>query len=470
MTTYDAVRYSNHAYAQTHPDRLATVAVLHGLEPPDPGTARVLELGAGAGGNLLTMAAATPGLRLVGVDLAATPVAEGRAAIAELGMRNVELLQGDVRALTAGELGTFDYVIAHGVYTWVPPEAREALLAAIASHLAPEGVAYVSYNAQPGGHLRRILRDAGLFHARGIEEPAARALKAQELYRFLETHRAGAGDLYGDLLGRELPPLVEGPVHRLVHDDLGEDWDPIWFHDFAEHARRHGLAYVGEADLRSLTEDWLPSGFERELWALAGGDRIAYETYADVLTGRHFRETVLCHAGLPVRPRPEPERAARLHWAARPHAEPLEVGLVADAYAVLDERRPEVVGFSALQAALGAEEAELGAALLEGFRRERLVPHSAPLRAASEPGERPRASALVRWQASRGPEMTSLAYTTVRMEEPAARVLVTLLDGTRDRAQVRAELAERTGLELTPEDLDANLRELARLFLLEPAA
>ena len=68
---YDAVRYSNYPYAQTHPDRLATVAILHGLEPPDPFHARVLEIGCGAGGNLMAMAAATPGIRAVGVDLAA---------------------------------------------------------------------------------------------------------------------------------------------------------------------------------------------------------------------------------------------------------------------------------------------------------------------------------------------------------------------------------------------------------------
>src|SRR5262249_16272915 len=69
-TVYDEVRYSNHPYAQTHPDRLATVAVLHGLPAPDPFRARVLEIGCGAGGNLIAMAAATPGLEAVGVDLA----------------------------------------------------------------------------------------------------------------------------------------------------------------------------------------------------------------------------------------------------------------------------------------------------------------------------------------------------------------------------------------------------------------
>ena len=117
---YDAVRYSNNPYAQTHPERLATVAILHGLAPPDPFHARVLEIGCGAGGNLMAMAAATPGIRATGVDLAAEPIAEGQRAIAEIGLGNIELRQGDLRDLADGSLGEFDYIVAHGVYSWIP--------------------------------------------------------------------------------------------------------------------------------------------------------------------------------------------------------------------------------------------------------------------------------------------------------------------------------------------------------------
>jgi hypothetical protein len=85
----------------------------------------------------------------------------------------------------------------------------------------------------------------------------------------------------------------------------------------------------------------------------------------------------------------------------------------------------------------------------------------------TEPSERPVASPLARWQAANGEPLTSLAYTTIHMEEPAARLLITLLDGTRDRAAIRAELKARTGLDLTDADIHNNLGELAKLFLLE---
>jgi len=251
-----------------------------------------------------------------------------------------------------------------------------------------------------------------------------------------------------------------------VHDDLGDDWEPVWFAAFAEHAGRHGMQFVGEADLSGLRSEHLPEGVDAQVWALAGGDRVAFETYSDLLTARHFRQSVLCRAGLAVAAEPSAERAQRIHWAVRPNAGPLEAGLVADAFAELDRHRPRAVAFAELRAALGADPAALGAALLDGFRRERLIPHAGPLLAVRDPGERPVASPLARWQAARGPDLTSLAYATVRMEEPAARLLVTLLDGTRDRDAIRAALVERAGVELSPADLDANLRELARLFLL----
>jgi SAM-dependent methyltransferase len=343
-TIYDEVRYSNFPYAQTHPDRLATVAVLHGIEPPDPFSARVLEIGCGAGGNLLAMAAATPGLHVVGVDLAASPIAEAQLAAREAGLANAEFHRADVRGLTNGELGRFDFVIAHGVYGWMPAEADDALLATIKASLTPDGIAYVSFNAQPGGYFRRMLRDVGLWHARREEGPLAKAARAQQLFDFLLEHRAGPSDAYGALLARELPSVTHAPTYRLVHDDLGEHWTPRWFGEFAEHAAGHGLGYVGEADLFSLRTEMLPEGVEELVWELAEGDRIAFETYSDLLTTRHFRQCVISHAGRPVEREPSPERAQRLYWATLPNAEPLEVGLTADAFAVLEPRRPRAAG------------------------------------------------------------------------------------------------------------------------------
>src|SRR4051794_31276297 len=155
---YDEVRYRGQAFPQTHPDRLALLAALHGLEAADPDACGVLELGCGDGMNLVGMAAASPAMRVVGIDAAAAPLERGRMVADELGLgERVRLEAGGGREL--GDLGEFDYVIAHGLWSWVPPDVREALLAAMAGALAPAGVAFLSYIALPGGNLRLLGRD-----------------------------------------------------------------------------------------------------------------------------------------------------------------------------------------------------------------------------------------------------------------------------------------------------------------------
>ena len=470
-TTYDEVRYSNFPYAQTHPDRLATVGALHGLRTPDPGTARVLEIGCGAGGNLIAMATATPGITAVGVDLAESAVAEGRAAIDAVGIGNVELRQGDISDLREGQLGDFDFVIAHGVYAWIPESVRDHLLEAIHSHLAADGLAYVSYNAHPGGYMRRALRDMGYWYAGDAPGPVELADRAQELYRFMWENRAGTKDWWGSLLESQLDALAHGPTHRLVHDELGEFWGPAWFSDVARRAGDAGLAYVGDADLATMLPDRIPPGVTADLDAFAGGDRLKREQLVDILRCVFFRMSVFCRDSRTPEAGPVTETLRELHYAPRTGETErgrLPAGLLGSALALLQSRAPDTVPFAELRAATGADPDELCDALREGFLGELVMPHRTPLRSiAVAEVERPRASPLARWQARTGAEeVTSMAYTSIRMEEPAARLLLGLLDGTRDREAIRADFREQTGVAITPEDLDVNLDALAKLFLL----
>jgi SAM-dependent methyltransferase len=468
-TTYDEVRYSNFPYAQTHPDRLATVGALHGLRTPDPSTARVLEIGCGAGGNIIAMAVSTPGITAVGVDLAATAVEEGRRAIEAVGIANAELRQGDISDLRGGELGDFDYIIAHGVYAWVPEPVRDHLLEAIHSHLAPDGLAYVSYNAQPGGHMRRALREMGLWYARDAQGPVATADRAQELYRFVWENRAGTKDWWGGLLESQLDSLAHGPTHRLVHDELSDFWAPAWFSDVMRRAAAAGLAYVGDADLATMLPDRIPAAVAPDLEAFAGGDRLEREQLIDILRCVFFRMSVLCRDGLTPVEGPVIDALRELHYAPRPGEPGQEQppGLLGSVLALLRSRAPDTVPFAELRAATGSDPDELCEALRDGFLGELVMPHRTPLRALVVADvEKPYASPLARWQAREREEVTTMAYTTVVMEEPAARLLLGLLDGTRDREAIRADFRERTGVAISPEDLEANLDALAKLFLL----
>src|SRR5271163_1805127 len=155
---YDRVAYPCFAYPDTHPDRLAVMAMLHGLEPAPVERCRVLEIGCNEAANLIPMAYAIPGSEFVGFDLAGLPIARGQERIRELGLSNIHIFQADLVDVDE-RLGQFDYIIAHGIYAWVPEPVRDRLLALCHALLAPEGVAFVSYNALPGGHVRNLVRE-----------------------------------------------------------------------------------------------------------------------------------------------------------------------------------------------------------------------------------------------------------------------------------------------------------------------
>jgi SAM-dependent methyltransferase len=170
-TSYDEIPYESQAFQETHPDRLATLAILHGLTPPPIRQARVLEMGCAGAGNLIPLALAMPEATFVGVDLSERQIRDGQAIIDRLGLKNITLHVGDIAAPEPAS-GAFDYIICHGVYSWVPAEVREAILARIARQLTPNGVAFVSYNVYPGWHGLGALRDILLFHDAGLTDPS----------------------------------------------------------------------------------------------------------------------------------------------------------------------------------------------------------------------------------------------------------------------------------------------------------
>src|SRR6185503_10934875 len=164
MTSYDALPYPLLAHAQTHPAWLATLAVVHGLRPAPVEHCRVLEIGCASGSNLIPFACEMDGSEFVGIDLSSRQVAEGQEFIRALGLRNIRLQAQDL--LDFDDAGTFDYIIAHGLYSWVPQTVRDRLMDICRRHLAPQGVAFISFNAYPGWQGLNMVRDLMLYRTR----------------------------------------------------------------------------------------------------------------------------------------------------------------------------------------------------------------------------------------------------------------------------------------------------------------
>jgi len=215
-SSYDVVPYPSFPFPQSHPDRLATLATLFGMRPPPVKRCRVLELGCASGGNLIPMAVELQESTFVGIDLSIRQLAEGQAAIEALGLQNIQLMHMNILDVPA-DCGQFDYIIAHGVYSWVPPAVQDQILAICKQHLSPNGVGDVSYNTYPGWHFRGMIRDMMRYHAGQFPELRMRMEHARALLAFLAKSVPADHDVYGMLLKRELEWVSRTPDPYLFH-------------------------------------------------------------------------------------------------------------------------------------------------------------------------------------------------------------------------------------------------------------
>ena len=290
---YDLLPYTSNPFPQTHPARLAAIARLFGLPTAPVENARVIELGCAAGGNIIPHAVRFPEARFEGVDLSRSQVAAGRTRIAQLGLRNAEIHCKSFTELDPAS-GSYDYVICHGVYSWVPAPVRDALLRICSEQLSPVGVAVISYNVLPGWRLLQALRDCFMLHG-GIGTGREQIAKSRALLEFLKDSSPDTG-AYKQLLETWASRLANLPDDYIGHEFLEEINEPCTFQEFAAVAGRHGLGYLGDADMPSMILDNQPAHLAQKVRELGQNQQVAIEQYLDMLTGRTFRQSILVKA------------------------------------------------------------------------------------------------------------------------------------------------------------------------------
>ncbi|MDA1077264.1 MAG: class I SAM-dependent methyltransferase [Proteobacteria bacterium] len=300
MTTaidYDHVPYDSVAMAQTHPSRLGGIAHLCGLKSAPAGSARVLELGCAEGGNIIPMAAGLPDAEFVGIDFSASQIDTGLRLIEKLGLTNCTLTCADIATVKIET--EFDYIIAHGVYSWVAEDVRNRLLQICVDCLRPQGVAYISFNTLPGWRLRQVTREFMLFHGRHTVEATDRLSIARAGIDWLANGASGASTGYQQMLKAAANQTATYENSYLFHEYLEGVNHPQYFAEFVERVNKVGLEYLSEAKLRGSLASQL-SGVDLP----ENLSRTELEQYYDFLVGRQFRRSIL-HRG---RDRIDPER------------------------------------------------------------------------------------------------------------------------------------------------------------------
>lgn len=470
-TSYDEVPYESFPFPQTHPVRLATLGHLFGLCPSELTYCRVLELGCAGGGNLIPMALAMPEAQFVGIDLSAVQVAQGQKIIKDLGLGNIRLLAMSIADMDA-KFGEFDYILSHGVYSWVPNVVQEKMLAICAGQLSANGIAYISYNTLPGWHMRGMIRDLMRYHAMQFNDPTQRVAQARAILDFLVKWVPTDNNAYGMLLKSELDGLRNSPDYYILHEHLEDINEPLYFHEFAERATRHGLQYLAEADFSTMLASNFPPEVNDTVVRIAP-DVIRQEQFMDFLRNRTFRQTLLVRQGLPInrtllservmplwvsaalRPvKPTPELAPEIEEDFRAsNGGMLKTpnSVTKAAIAVLAKHWPQALafpdllrksqvlmnqqGYPSASTELSVEDT-LASDLLQCHAAGLLELHAHPSCFVIKPGARPKASPLARWQAAQGfSQITTLRHELVTIDMNLGRLLQ-LLDGTCDRETI----------------------------------
>ncbi len=468
---YDQLPYTDHAYAESHPDRLSVVALLSGWKPPGLERARILEVGCGRGGNLLPMAESLPDARHVGIDRSARQIAEASRIARESGLGHVDLIASPFESIEPREVGgPFDFVIAHGVCSWVPPEARRTLLKKIAEALAPGGIAYLSFNVLPGWYERLAARD----WLRRFPEPTPATSLAW--LRDAISPELGA---YRQRIDAVAKRLEETEPAYARHEYLAEDHHPQLVGDLLAEADAAGLSYLGDA---------IPSGTALELLPdevatrAAAFDVASRQQLIDFVRCTSFRRALLVRSEdvqarsyrPPAHLDPGALAALRVASRLRTHAAPddgasterfdgpggvslLQTGRsIRRALHALAGVAPRALAFAELEAAGGGAPGELRSELFDLWLASDAIDlHLREPRLDTGKGrDRPEASALSRWHAAHGGAITNLWHQEVALDDPLLRQLLSRLDGTRSRQDLARELGQ-SGLTAS---LDAETR------------
>lgn len=462
--SYDEVPYPSSPYRGTHPANVAALAHLFGMQPPDPRTARVLELGCAAGGNLAPMAVDYPQATFLGIDLSARQIATGQEFLAPLELSNLTLRHESILDFDAPPQ-TLDYILCHGVYSWVPRPVQEKILAVAEKCLSPHGVIYVSYNAYPGWYLRGIVRDMMRWHAESFESPRDKIVQSRELLNFLLKTNKARTSTYQQVLSDEAEIISNTSDSYLYHEHLESVNEPLYFHQYVERLAVANLQYLAETDLPGMLSEnvspELSKLFERTpLWR--------QEQYLDFITNRMFRCTLACRSGVPLRRDISPPRLRELSLGLVRSLEVPDLSPVTDepakflmagqtvtakapltkaALAVLAETHPAALDFTELLARsqqwlaerraapidVAAAEAQMAADALRLVGRGIVRVAMHPPRLVAVPSPQPVATPLARQQAAAVGVSACRLHHNIALK-PLGRVVLPLLDGGHDRA------------------------------------
>jgi methyltransferase-like protein/2-polyprenyl-3-methyl-5-hydroxy-6-metoxy-1,4-benzoquinol methylase len=485
--SYDSMPYPSKFFVQTHPDRLATLANLFGVNAKTPEKCRLLELGCGNGSNLISHAYNLQDARFVGVDISGKHIEQAEEWANSLNLTNIEFHEIDVVEMNTETFGKFDYITAHGLISWIPDFVRQRVFELFTELLEPNGIGYISYNTYPGAHRRDMVRRMMRFHTADTDDPVKKVQKAISFLSFL-TENAAGDEIYKPTLESELHRHFQHETGDIYHDDLAEFYHPYYFQEFAEVLEAHQLQFLAETEFHAMSMQGLSPDTVN---FLSGIDNlIEREQYLDFFRGRSFRQSLICHQDVDIERSIEPDNLDELLIASslkpeddnyNPTEKKIEKfkgnkgfgieidhpltktalillyqawGGAIELQTLLQEARRTLIQNGYSTDDLDQQMDTTKSILFQIYQGSDLIEvHTHRPKAPQKLSEKPKINDLARWQIGIGDTVTTLFGLNMLLDDEVSKHLLELLDGTRDRSALVEQI---TNFIKTNDDIDEN--------------
>jgi methyltransferase-like protein/ubiquinone/menaquinone biosynthesis C-methylase UbiE len=474
MQNSNELSYPPYSYQTTHIGRLGAIGRIFGLDTQPSPTSRVLELGCANAINLLAMAQLYPGGEFIGIDYSIKQIEWANKARKDADINNARFICADVSTLDHEPLGQFDYIIAHGIFSWVPKHVQKIILEISKSRLSKNGVVYIDHNCMPGWGMRGAMREMMLMHTDGIKDIKKKVVQARALIKFLADSSSNQTP-YGNYLHQEFAILSNMDDSNIAHDFLEEDNTPLYFNDIVTAAAEQNLVYLGDADASTMVIDNLPETAANTLKEL-NLNLLATEQYMDFMRNRMFRSTLFCHAdseldrtvnsprllGLEVtsmitlkEPSGKNDSIVFLNLNGDEITvnDPLTSELLTQVASLgrnskpCDELFESVVTTLLSKFEIKDEEvvkSDIGRILLNGYFKKMVDLTVGPVSVRRSTTINPEALPLARWQASKGLKVSTPRLDMIDADQFVGK-FITLCDGSRDREALIDAMAESLG-------------------------
>ncbi|MBL1210761.1 class I SAM-dependent methyltransferase [Geminocystis sp. GBBB08] len=309
------INYTYGFYGELSPLKLALATAVNSVHPPDLNKPfNYCELGCGRGYTTNLLASAYPHAQFYANDFNPNHILEAKTLASSATNQNVHFFDDSFTKFIHQDLPQFDFIVLHGIYSWITPENRQAIVKFIDQKLTVGGLVYLSYNALPGWSVAIPIQGLMLRHRQQSSEPILESIEQALNFtgKLIDT-KAGYFVQNPNLKNRYERLKLQNRYY-LAHEYFNEQWNSFYFDQVVQELEEAKLNFIGSAQLTDYVDVLnLSQEAQKELNEIK--DPIYKEVVRDFYLNTQFRRDIFARGKLPMTPVQQSELIRNIRYA-----------------------------------------------------------------------------------------------------------------------------------------------------------